>query len=73
MDFISKGKKRLNTVQLTTPENKKMNTSLIPTNRDKTVEMMREIISEIIYSNYPMKISPIFAHLKSKKPKTKKK
>ena len=72
-DFINKGKKRLNLVQLTADVNKKLNTRLIPTDRDKTVDMIREILSDIIYSEYPMKISPIFAHLKSKKPKTKKK
>ena len=72
-DFINKGKKRLNTVQLTAVENKKLNTRLIPTDRDKTVDMIREILSDIIYSEYPLKISPIFAHLKSKKPKNPKK
>ena len=65
-DFINKGKKRLNLVQLTADVNKKLNTRLIPTDRDKTVDMIREILSDIIYSEYPMKISPIFAHLKSK-------
>ena len=72
MDYINKGKKRLNIVQLTAPDNKKINNRLIPTTKDKTVEMIREIINEIIYSHYPMKISPIFDHLKSKKPKAKK-
>ena len=63
-DFINKGKKRLNLVQLTADENKKLNTRVITTDRDKTVDMIREILSDIIYSEYPMKISPIFAHLK---------
>ena len=31
--------------------------------------MMEELLREIIYSQFPLKISPIFAHLKTKKPK----
>ena len=73
MDYINKGRKRLNLVQLTTSDNnKKINNRIIPTNKDNTVEMIREIINEILYSHYPMKISSIFDHLKSKKPKAKK-
>ena len=59
----------MNSVQLTADVTKKLNTRLIPTDRDKTVDMIREILRDIIYSEYPLKISPIFAHLKSKKPK----
>ena len=72
-DFITKGKKRLHSVQLTADVTKKSNTRLIPTNRDNTVDMIREILRDIIYSEYPLKISPIFAHLKSKKKKKRKK
>ena len=51
-------------------ENQDMsNTRLVPTNRENTVKIVREILRDIIYSEYPLKISPIFAHLKSKKPK----
>ena len=35
--------------------------------------MAQEILREILYSQFPLKISPIFAHLKSKKPKKGKK
>ena len=49
MDYISKGRKRLHVVQLTTPDNnKKMNTRIIPTNRDYTVAMIKNLIDEII-------------------------
>ena len=73
MDYITKGRKRLNLVQLTTSDNnKKINNRIITTNRDNTVAMIREIIDEIFYSTYPIKIPSIFDHLKSKKPKVKK-
>ena len=68
-DFITKGKKRLHSVQLTANVTKKSNTRIVPTNRDNTVKIVREILRDIIYSEYPLKISPIFAHLKSKKQK----
>ena len=68
-DFITKGKKRLHSIQLTADVTKKSNTRLVPTNRENTVKIVREILRDIIYSEYPLKISPIFAHLKSKKPK----
>ena len=87
MDFVSKGKKRLNSIQLTPGETKKANnrvvkttwentvtnTRLVPTNRENTVKIVTEILRDIIYSEYyPIKIPTIFDHLKSKKPKVKK-
>ena len=83
MDFVITGKKRLNSIQLTPGETKKANnrvvkttwentvtnTRLVPTNRENTVKIVTEILRDIIYSEYPLKISPIFAHLKSKKQK----
>ena len=72
-DFMTKGKKSLHSIQLIADVTKKSNTRLVPTNRENTVKIAREILREIIYSDYPLKISPIFAHLKSKKPKTGKK
>ena len=73
MDYINKGRKRLNLVQLTTSDNnKKINNRIIPTNRDNTVAMIREIKDEIIYSTYPIKIPSIFDQLKSKEHKVKK-
>ena len=73
MNYITKGRKRLNLVQLTTSDNnKKLNTRIIPTNRDYTVAMIREILNEIVESTYPITVPSIFDHLKTKKPKVKK-
>ena len=38
-DFITKGKKRLHSIQLTADVTKKSNTRLVPTNRETTVKM----------------------------------
>ena len=67
MDFVIKGKKRLNSIQLTPAETKKVNNREITTTWERTITMVTELLHEIICSEFPLIISPIFAHLESKK------
>ena len=64
MDSILKGKKRLNSTQLTPAGSKKLNNRDIATN---IATIVKDLIDEIIYSDFPLIISPIFAHLGTKK------
>ena len=67
MDFVVKRKKRLNSIQLTPAETKKVNNRVVKTTWENTVTMVKELLQEIIYSEFPLVISPIFAHLNPKK------
>ena len=67
MDFIVKGKKRINTLQLTPEVTKKLNNREVTTTWESTVSMVTELLQEIIYSEFPLVISPIFAHLNTQK------
>ena len=58
----------MNTLQLTPDVTKKTNTRLVSAIMETTVTMIEELLREIIYSQFPLVISPIFAHLKTDKP-----
>ena len=63
MDFIVKGKKRINTLQLTPEVTKRLNNREVTTTWEHTVSMVTDLLQEIIYSDFPLVISPIFEHL----------
>ena len=63
MNFVQKGKKRLNTTQLTPEGSKKLNTRDTITHWERNITMVKDLQDEIIYSEFPLIISPSFAHL----------
>ena len=72
LNYISKGRKRLNSVQLTAPDNnKKLNSRVVSTNRDYTVNIIKSLLDEIIESAYPLFVPSIFDHLKTRDPLAK--
>ena len=67
MDFILKGKKRLNSTQLTPVGSKKIKNRDIATNWERNITIVKDLIDEMIYSDFPLIISPIVAHLGTQK------
>ena len=71
MNFVQKGKKQLNPTQLTPEGSKKLNTRDTITPWERNITMVKDLLDEIIYSEFPLVISPIFAHLGNKQPQGK--
>ena len=59
MNFVQKGKKRLNPMQLTPEGSKKLNTRDTITPWERNITMVKDLLDEIIYSEFPLVISPI--------------
>ena len=67
MELVQKGNKRLNTTQLN-PEGSTRDTN---TQWERNITMVKDLIDEIICSEFPLIIAPIFAHLGNIQPKGK--